>query len=121
LGARLVYYRVRPLSPAEPPSLHPHSLVRKLSIQPDSLFYAWIEGELARRFDYACCDSMDLFRREQRAITRNGQVKSGGERHEKDDRRQIGDRTSYVLGWSNEAKVAALAKQERDLSTRITE
>lgn len=121
LGARLVYYRVRPLSAAEPPSLHPHSLVRKLSIQPDSPFYAWIEGELARRFDYACCDSIELFRREQRAITRNGQVKSGGERHEKDDRRQIGDRTSYVLGWSNEAKVAALAKQERDLSTRITE
>ncbi|WP_312489017.1 ATP-binding protein [Massilia timonae] len=121
LGARLVYYRVRPLSPAEPPSLHPHSLVRKLSIQPDSPFYAWIEGELARRFDYACCDSMELFRREQRAITRNGQVKSGGERHEKDDRRQIGDRTSYVLGWSNEAKIAALEKQERDLSTRITE
>jgi uncharacterized protein YPO0396 len=121
LGARLVYYRVRPLSPVEPPSLHPHSLVRKLSIQPDSPFYAWIEGELARRFDYACCDSMELFRREQRAITRNGQVKSGGERHEKDDRRQIGDRTSYVLGWSNEAKIAALEKQERDLSTRITE
>lgn len=121
LGARLVYYRVRPMSAVEPPAQHAHSLVRKLSIQPDSLFYAWIEGELARRFDYACCDSMDQFRREQRAITRNGQVKSGGERHEKDDRRQIGDRTSYVLGWSNEAKIAALAKQERDLSTRITE
>jgi len=121
LGARLVYYRVRPLAASEPPTLHPQSLVRKLSIQPDSPFYAWIEGELARRFDYACCDSMELFRREQRAITLNGQVKSGGERHEKDDRRQIGDRTSYVLGWSNEAKIAALAKQERDLSLRITE
>lgn len=121
LGARLVYYRVRPLAAAEPPALHPHSLVRKLSIQPESPFYTWIEGELARRFDYACCNTMDQFRREQRAITRNGQVKSGGERHEKDDRRQIGDRTSYVLGWSNEAKIAALAKQERDLSTRITE
>lgn len=121
LGARLVYYRVRPLVAGEPPALHPQSLVRKLSIQPDSPFYAWIEGELARRFDYACCESLDQFRREQRAVTRNGQVKSGGERHEKDDRRAIGDRTSYVLGWSNEAKVAALAKQERDLSTRITE
>jgi len=121
LGARLVYYRARTLGVTELPALHPQSLVRKLAIQPDSPFYGWIESELARRFDYACCDSMDTFRREQRAITRNGQVKSGGERHEKDDRRQIGDRTSYVLGWSNEAKVAALAKQERDLSTRIAE
>jgi len=121
LGARLVYYRVRPASAARAPDLHPQSLVRSLSIQPDSPFYGWIEAELARRFDYACCDSMDAFRREQRAITRNGQVKSGGERHEKDDRRPIGDRTNYVLGWSNEAKIAALAKQERDLSVRIAE
>ena len=121
LGARLVYYRVRPLVATEPPVLHPDSLVRRLSVQPDSPFYAWIEAELARRFDYACCENIEQFRREQRAVTRNGQVKSGGERHEKDDRRAIGDRTSYVLGWSNEAKIAALAKQERDLSTRISE
>ncbi|SFE00791.1 ATP-binding protein [Massilia yuzhufengensis] len=119
LGARLVYYRVRPAVAGERQPTHPHSLARKLAIQPDSPFYAWIEAELARRFDYACCDSMDQFRREQRAITPNGQVKSGGERHEKDDRHQIDDRTRYVLGWTNEAKIAALAKQERDLATRI--
>ncbi|MFC5512370.1 ATP-binding protein [Massilia jejuensis] len=119
LGARLVYYRVRPGVPAEPRALHPRSLVRKLAIEPASPFYAWIENELARRFDYACCENMDQLRREQRAITANGQVKSGGERHEKDDRHRIDDRTRYVLGWSNEAKIAALAKQERDLGTRV--
>ncbi|WP_288379038.1 ATP-binding protein [uncultured Massilia sp.] len=119
LGARLVYYRVRPAVAAERQATHPQSLARKVAIQPDSPFYAWIEAELVRRFDYACCDSMDQFRREQRAITANGQVKAGGERHEKDDRHQIDDRTRYVLGWTNEAKIAALAKQERDLATRI--
>jgi uncharacterized protein YPO0396 len=119
LGQRLVYYRVRAGVAVEPPAPHPRSLVRKLSIQPESPLYAWIEIELGRRFDYACCDNMDQFRREQRAITRNGQVKAGAERHEKDDRHRIDDRTGYVLGWSNEAKVAALAKQERDLATRV--
>jgi len=119
LGARLVYFRVRPNVAAEAQALHPRSLVRKLAVSPASPFYAWIDNELARRFDYACCDSMDQFRREGRAITSNGQMKSGGERHEKDDRHRIDDRTRYVLGWSNEAKIAALAKQERDLSTRI--
>ena len=119
LGARLVYYRVRETMSSEALPAHPRSLVRKLAIQPASPFYAWIEAELARRFDYACCDNMDQFRREQRAVTRNGQVKAGGERHEKDDRYQIDDRTRYVLGWSNEAKIAALAKQERDLATRV--
>jgi len=67
--------------------------------------------ELACRFDYACCENMDQFRREQHAITRNGQLKAGGERHEKDDRRTIDDRTTYVLGWSNDAKIAALTRQ----------
>jgi len=119
LGARLVYYRVRPGVSAEVQALHPRSLVRKLAIQPASPFYAWIENELGRRFDYACCDGMDGFRREARAITIAGQMKSGGERHEKDDRHRIDDRTRYVLGWSNEAKIAALARQERDLSTRV--
>lgn len=119
LGERLVYFRVRAAAHAEAQALHPRSLVRKLAIQPDSPFYAWIAGALAQRYDYACCDDMDQFRRESRAITRNGQMKSGGERHEKDDRHRIDDRTRYVLGWSNEAKIAALAKQERDLNTRV--
>lgn len=120
LGARLVYYRVRPQAASQPPTLHPQSLVHRLAIEPASPFYSWIAYELARRFDYACCENMDQFQREQRAITRNGQLKAGSERHEKDDRRTIDDRTSYVLGWSNDAKIAALARQERDLATRIS-
>jgi hypothetical protein len=97
LGERLVYYRVRSLRSVESESLHPDSLVRKLSIKPDSKFYAWIEGEVARRFDYACCDSLEQFRRESRALTRAGQLKGRGEHHEKDeilwteiDHRQLG-------------------------------
>ena len=119
LGARLVYYRVRSAGASVHPALHPDSLVRKLSIKADSAFYEWLEAELARRFDYACCDSLEQFRREKRAISRNGQIKAGGERHEKDDRHRIDDRSRFVLGWSNEAKIAALAKQERDISARV--
>ena len=119
LGSRLVYYRVRDAAAAAVQPLHPESLVRKLSIKPDSAFYGWLEAELARRFDYACCESLQQFRREKRAISRNGQIKAGGERHEKDDRHRIDDRSRFVLGWSNEAKVAALEKQERDISTRV--
>ncbi|MDZ7939081.1 MAG: hypothetical protein U5M53_12705 [Rhodoferax sp.] len=54
-----------------------------------------------------CCTTQEQFRREPRAITRNGQIK-GGERHEKDDRHRLDDRSRYVLGWSNTAKLAAL-------------
>jgi uncharacterized protein YPO0396 len=119
LGGRLVYYRVRAPSDQAPPRLNAASLVRKLVIQPESEHYPWLEREIARRFDYACCDDLDSFRREKQAITRAGQIKAGGERHEKDDRHRIDDRSRYILGWSNEAKIAALEKQAADLERRM--
>ncbi|MCG5511360.1 ATP-binding protein [Ectothiorhodospira lacustris] len=119
LRGRLVYFRVRETRRSQPQDLHPDSLVRKLSIRPDSVFYGWLEQELARRFDYACCVGMDQFRREQRAITRAGQIKAGGERHEKDDRHRLDDRTRFILGWSNEAKIAALEAQAQTLARQM--
>lgn len=119
LGARLVYFRVRERRAQTPQEIHADSLVRKLQIKPDTPFYDWLEAELARRFDYACCSSLEQFRREEKAVTRAGQVKSGQERHEKDDRRRLNDRTQYILGWSNEQKIAALEKQAEDLQVRI--
>ncbi|MCZ7659734.1 MAG: hypothetical protein M5U07_18550 [Xanthobacteraceae bacterium] len=120
LGDRLVYYRVRETG-ASSTRAHPHSLVRKLKVRPDSSFYTWLEGELTRRFDYACCETMDQFRREAQALTSAGQIKARGERHEKDDRHRIDDRTRYVLGWSNEAKIAALAAEMRTLERRMAD
>ena len=117
LGARLVYLRVRERRPAAMP-LHQFSLVRKLKLKSDSDFYGWLEAELGRRFDYACCTTMEQFRREERALTRTGQIKASAERHEKDDRHRLDDRTHYVLGWSNQAKIAALAKKIDDLEQR---
>lgn len=119
LGERLVYYRVRPQRAAERSPPHPDSLVHKVDVRPGSQFWSWLDAELARRFDYACCETLDQFRREARAITKTGQTKAGGERHEKDDRHRIDDRSRYVLGWTNDAKIATLGKQARDLETRI--
>ena len=116
---RLVYFRVRETDVSSAPVLHAASLVRKLAVKPDSPFYGWLEQELARRFDYACCDTLEQFRRERQAITTAGQVKSGGGRHEKDDRHRLDDRSRYVLGWSNEGKIAALEKQAKLLEEKM--
>jgi len=120
LKGRLVYFRVRAgAAAAHTPSANPASLTRKLSIKPDSPFYGWIEQELTRRFDYVCCDNLEQFRRERQAVTRAGQIKSGGERHEKDDRHRLDDRSRYVLGWSNEGKIAALEKRARRMQQEM--
>ena len=124
LKGRLVYFRIRPArkdTRGDLQSLHPDSLARKLAVKPDSPHYAWLERELGTRFDVACCTSQDQFRRETRAITRAGQIKAPGERHEKDDRHRIDDRSRYVLGWSNQAKIAALESKARVLQARLGE
>jgi uncharacterized protein YPO0396 len=123
LRGRLVYFRVRAerAARAEAIELHRNSLAHHLAIKPDSPFYGWLEREIGRRFDYACCDTQEQFRRETRAITQAGQTKAPGERHEKDDRHALDDRSRYVLGWSNTAKIAALEAQRRVLEARLGE
>ena len=119
LGARLVYFHVRPRKTTRGGDLHLQSLVRKLVIKPDSPHYEWLEQELRQRFDVACCDTGEQFRREARAITRAGQIKDPSGRHEKDDRSRIDDRSRYVLGWSNADKLRALHEQRQRLEERL--
>nr|VFJ43573.1 MAG: Uncharacterized protein YPO0396 [Candidatus Kentron sp. FM]VFJ44357.1 MAG: Uncharacterized protein YPO0396 [Candidatus Kentron sp. FM]VFK06229.1 MAG: Uncharacterized protein YPO0396 [Candidatus Kentron sp. FM] len=121
LHGRLVYFRVRGKKYPAAAAPAPESLVRKLTIKADSAFYGWLERELAKRFDYVCCETMEQFRREPRAVTRAGQKKDGNERHEKDDRRRIDDRTGFVLGWSNAAKIMALETRESGLVRQMQE
>ena len=121
LNARLVYFHVRSRKTAQASGLHPQSLVRKLSIKPGSCHYEWLEQELRIRFDTACCDNAEQFRREARAITRAGQIKEPTGRHEKDDRSRIDDRSRYVLGWSNADKLRALRDRMERLEKRLAE
>ncbi|TAL31288.1 MAG: ATP-dependent exonuclease SbcCD, C subunit-like protein [Spirochaetes bacterium] len=121
---RIVYFKISAKQSRGDEDLHPESLVRKLDIKPGSELSSWISAELARRFDYACCDSMEKFRREKLAITVAGQIKGAGNRHEKDDRRDIKDRSRYVLGWNNEAKMASLQERlvrfEKEIASKGT-
>ena len=121
LAGRLVYYRVRTARGAErlPVGALPSSLFHKLAIKSDSPMWPWLEVELSQRFDYTCCESVDTFRRAPKAITRQGQIKGKGERHEKDDRHRLDDRARYVLGWTNEAKIAALEARGRHVEAQL--
>jgi uncharacterized protein YPO0396 len=119
LNGRVVYYRVPATVPASrdarrsrPPSRSAarDPLSAKLDIR-DTPFASWMEDQLATRADYECVATMEEFRRTPRAITRAGQVKGSGGRHEKDDRFRIDDRGTYVLGWTNERKIDALLRQ----------
>lgn len=121
MKGRLVYFHVRDGGSSGVTSLKPDSLVHKLQVKPDSPFYDWLEREFSRRLNLICCISSERFRREISAITRSGQIKTPGGRHEKDDRFDLNDRSRYVLGWSNREKIAALEDKARARSRRMSE
>lgn len=124
IGARLVYLRTLPhAEPRRTPG--PSSLIRKLDFAPEP-HAEWLRAELCARFDYACADTLAAFRDAPRALTREGQVKHSGVRHEKDDRQRVDDRSRWVLGFDNrekrelyEARAAELGSELATLSARL--
>ena len=123
LKDRLVYYRV----PAAVAGARRHHRTTDRARWPASSWSrtrrspAWLDRELGRRADHACVETMAEFRRMPRAITKAGQVKGSGGRHEKDDRSRIDDRSRYVLGWTNERKLDALLDRAADAGRQLSE
>jgi len=120
LGGKVVYYRVPQSSALGPLPDAPGSgtLAAKLDIK-DSPFGGWLDRELARRADVECVETMGQFRRASKAITKAGQIKRHGGYHEKDDRSRISDRSTYVLGWTNQRKIDALVDRATALAGEV--
>ena len=120
LKERLVYYRTRPERARAASKVSDlDMLYRKLLIKPESPFYEWLERWLTSHFDHICCRDLEQFRRQPKAITEQGQIKTNGRRHEKDDRHLLHDRSRYVLGWNNEEKINTLEAQLERLAEKM--
>ncbi|EGD57103.1 ATP-binding protein [Gordonia neofelifaecis] len=108
LGGRVVYFKVSDHVSSKgvqtPPS---NALAHKIDIK-EGRFEAWLERRLFERARHICAETLGEFRAAEHAVTVNGQVRSGGGRHEKDDSQRVDDRRNFVLGWSNEQKIGAL-------------
>ncbi|MBD2189107.1 ATP-binding protein [Pseudanabaena mucicola] len=123
LRGRLIYYRVtsivaNPMQRAFDPQQIPHKLEIK---QENKIFAQWLRDQLGKQFNYVCCDTEEQFQHETRAITQNGLIKHGGEKHEKNDRFAIGDRGQYILGWSNISKINALEAELQQINQKIAQ
>ena len=115
LKMRLVYFKVPELPAQEVVDNAPEEAVcHKLVIKDDSPLAPWLAEELKTRFNHRCCETIKEFRQARFALTQAGQVKSGGLRHEKDDRHALLDRRQYVLGFSNLKKIQALQLELED-------
>ena len=84
-----------------------------------SEFTGWLDHEIQRRAGLECVETMADFRRLPKAVTKAGQIKGADGRHEKDDRKRVDDRSSYVLGWTNERKIAALLRSATAVQEKL--
>lgn len=116
-GQKLVYLRVGQRQPRPSgPALRDRSLVGKLVFRDGHALLPWIKAELADRYDYLCCETIEEFQAsEGRALTRQRHLKAGSLRHEKDDRERSNDARHFVLGWDNREKRKLLADSIQEL------
>lgn len=116
LGRRMVYYRVDEYTPpVSMTDLPETSAARKLHIKRDSPYAGWLASELVHRFDHVCAETTAEFKKARFALSLEGQIKTQGRRHQKDDRHALHDRRYYVLGFSNKEKIALIGKELESL------
>ena len=112
LGRRMVYYRVDEYTPPVLMTDLPEtSAARKIHIKRDSPYAGWLASELVHRFDHVCAETTAEFKKARFALSLEGQIKTQGRRHQKDDRHALHDRRYYVLGFSNKEKIALIRKE----------
>jgi uncharacterized protein YPO0396 len=119
LKGRIVFYKVQDEKKKSFVTPSDISLLNKIDIKNDTPFYDWLRMELYEKFNYECCIDMEDFFRYPYAVTKEGQIKSGKIRHEKDDRSAITNKRNYVLGWSNKDKIKAYQAGIKKLNSKI--
>ncbi len=121
LYTKIVYHRVpEKIASALSVSDHPKSLIAKLEIKSDTLFYDWIARHIRKAYNYICAEELKDFERLDKALTPTGLIKNFG-KHQKDDRRFVTDKANYIFGWDNAEKIRFIEKQAKDLDNQIRE
>ncbi|OGU64167.1 MAG: hypothetical protein A2W30_02590 [Ignavibacteria bacterium RBG_16_36_9] len=95
-------------------------IYNKIELKPDIEFHGWIKNELIEHYNHICCDNLERFESESKALTKSGLIK-GKALHIKDDRINIFERRNYILGWNNQEKIKAIEKGLNDLKIKINQ
>lgn len=117
LGARLVFEAVPLIADPPRPARSGRSLLHRIRVS-GGTFHAWLSTRISAEFDFACVDHPDELDTVDRGVTIGGQVKKSARRYEKNDRYSVSDRSQWILGADNEAKVDLLLERRRDAERR---
>ena len=96
-----------------------NALVNKLAFKPKSIYGDWLEDSITNQYNYACVSDLKEFNLyEEKAVTKEGLIKLGKGKHEKDDRPHISKKENYVLGWDNKEKIRLLQNEWKNLQEK---
>lgn len=113
LNGRLIYYRMDSSRSTPPISMESNALVGKLVFKQEHPYTAWVKRQVDDRFkDFICCENLSELRHVKKGLTKAGLMKLSTVQHEKDDRFEVSDRSRYMLGWVNTAKITLLERQK---------
>ncbi len=117
LRGRIVYHRYEGSSSLRGMQTPPaNCLLNKLEFNEKSPYSLWVEDAIFDHYNYACVVNLEEFYRyKEKAVTREGLIKSVHSKHEKDDRPHTNNRENYVLGWDNKEKIAAIRAAVKEL------
>ena len=96
-----------------------NSLLNKIEFKLGSNYTDWLEDAIYNSYNYACVNGLLEFDRyKERAVTKEGLIKSVKGKHEKDDRPHILRKENYVLGWDNKEKIKLIQAEVRKLQEK---
>jgi uncharacterized protein YPO0396 len=120
LKGRIVYQRYRGhTSLANMINNNPplNALVSKIEFKTNSLYAEWLEDTIINQYNYICVEDLEEFALyDEKAMTKEGLIKFGKGRHEKDDRPHVLKKENYVLGWDNRDKIKLLQKEIKKMA-----
>ena len=120
LGARLVFEAVPAIIGTPKAARTDRSLLHRIRVS-DGPFHDWLQTRTAAEFDFACVDDPDELDDVDRGVTLGGQVKKSARRYEKNDRHPVNERSEWILGADNDAKIELLLEQRRNAERRKAE
>jgi uncharacterized protein YPO0396 len=74
---------------------------------------------ITNQYNYACVSDLKEFNLyDEKAVTKEGLIKLGKGKHEKDDRPHISRKENFVLGWDNKEKIRLLQNELKNLQEK---
>ena len=121
LKGRIVYHRFEDTSSLRGFQISPaNCMLQKIEFNEKSPYWKWVEDMIFDHYNYACVSSLEEFYNyKEKAVTKQGLIKSVHNKHEKDDRPHTNLRENYVLGWDNKEKIASIRTLLKELQNQL--